>query len=501
MADEIIADLLRDALDRHARAGRTALDGPGGPIDYATLRDTVLQAGAAVRGWLEQRGDPVGIVGLRGLPAISAYFGAMLAGACPCFIEPTLPPEVQVERMTIVGMRDLMLDNAIALGASQLAAAGIRLHPLNESRPARLEHDILQGHDRAMMLFTSGSTGQPKGVVLSQANLVCNARGVITRTALTQDDRLLHVMPLFHTNGINNQLIAPFLAGATVILLERFVAEEAAEMIRRYRPSYITGVPTIYARMLPYARRDDFASLRFLRCGSAPISLRSHEQIENGFGRPLVVSYGLSEATCTSTMNPPHAHRVGSVGTVLDGQEVKLFAPETTREAAEGSEGEICIAGPSLMLGYLGAEDRSPIRDGWLRTGDLGRFDDVGYLSITGRIKDVIIRGGENLSPQLIESVLLRHASVGQCCVVGQPDPDLGEVPIAFVVARNGETCSTAAMRDHVGSALSRIYVPVAIHVVPALPENSVGKVDRNRLKQMLLPASSASTTETTRAN
>ena len=488
MPMELIADLLRDALDRHATAGRVALEGPGGPIGYAALRDRVDQAGAAVQGWLGGRGDPVGIIGPRGLQSISAYLGAMLAGACPCFVEPKLSPEMQVQRMVAVGMRDLMLDRAVAPDTDGLVAAGIRLHPLDGHAQYRLGDTALQPHDRAMMLFTSGSTGQPKGVVLSHANLACNARGVIARTGLTEGDRLLHVMPLFHTNGINNQLIAPFLAGATVILLDRFAAEEMPGMVRHFRPTYMTGVPTIYARMLPHARPHDLASLRFLRCGSAPITVQLHERIEAGFGRPLIVSYGLSEATCTSTMNPPDGRRVGTVGTVLEGQQVKLFAPGAAVEVGPESEGEICIGGPSLMLGYLGSQDASPIRDGWLHTGDLGRFDAAGFLTITGRIKDVIIRGGENLSPQMIESALMRHKTVGQCCVVGQPHAELGEVPVAFVVARSGETCSAEEMRDHVGAVLSRIYVPAEVRIVSALPENSVGKVDRNRLKQMLAP-------------
>ncbi len=337
------------------------------------------------------------------------------------------------------------------------------------------------------MLFTSGSTGKPKGVTLSQANLACNALGVIAHTGLTENDRLLHVMPLFHTNGVNNQLIAPFLAGATVILLDRLAPEETSGTIRRLRPTYITGVPTIYARMLPYMTEpDDLASLRFLRCGSAPITVQLHEQIEAAFNRPLIVSYGLSEATCTSTMNPPGARRIGSVGTVLQGQQVKLFTPGTTTEVRSGHEGEICIGGPSLMLWYLGADGESPIRDGWLRTGDLGQFDEASYLKITGRIKDVIIRGGENISPQLIETVLMTHNSVMQCCVVGGPHPDLGEVPVAFVVARGGEKTSPEVLRDHVLGALSRIYVPTEFRLVASLPENSVGKVDRKQLRNLL---------------
>ena len=406
MVPENISDALRDAMDRHASAGRMALEAPGLAVSYATLCEAIDRAAAGVQSWGDDRGEPVGILGPRGLSTIAAFFGAMHAGACPCPIEPGLSAETLAERMQAVGMRHLILDPALLTDASALVATGVRIHALADLSGDTFHPIALRAKDRAMMLFTSGSTGRPKGVVLSQANLACNARGVIAHTNLTADDRLLHVMPLFHTNGINNQVIAPFLVGATVLLIDRFSPEECPDLIRTLRPTYMTGVPTIYARMLSrVSNRESFASLRFLRCGSAPITVALHEQIEAGFGIPLVVSYGLSEATCTSTMNPPNARRIGSIGTVLQGQTVKLFAPATTHEVARDGEGEICVGGPSLMLGYLGAGGEQPIQDGWLRTGDLGRFDEDGYLSITGRIKDVIIRGGENISPQLIESV------------------------------------------------------------------------------------------------
>src|SRR6185436_19215444 len=286
-------------------------------------------------------------------------------------------------------------------------------------------------------------------------------------------------MPLYHTNGVNNQLVVPLIAGASVALVERFRAEEIEDQVARYQPTYMTGVPTMYARIIPHLKEPaKRKSLRFLRCGSAPITVELHRQIETAFDVPLVISYGLSEATCTSTMNPPDARRIGSVGTVLRGQDVRLFRPGTTEEVAAGGEGEICISGPCLMRGYIGAGAEQPIRDGWLRSGDLGRFDPDGFLSITGRIKDVIIRGGENLSPQLIEGILAEHPAVCACCVVGGPHADLGEVPIAFVSVREGAAVGEVELKALVGEKLSRIYVPDQVRFVEALPENSVGKVD-----------------------
>jgi len=463
---------LKEAMARHAAEDRTALilAETGEEIGYAEL-SAAIEAYAAGAHELP-RGKFVGILASRGPEAIAAFFGLMQAGLCPCFMEPRVAPEVTADRMDSVGMT-LLYDGDEALLA------------LKESRPAIYQEP--GPDDAAMMLFTSGSTGRPKGVVLSHGNLACNAAGVLAMTGTGPDDRLLHVMPLHHTNGVNNQLIVPFLAGATVVLAERFIAEDVPDLFEQYGITYMTGVPTMYSRLLPQlAGRTSFPSLRFLRCGSAPITPELHREIEAAFGVDLVVSYGLSEATCTSTMNPPGNRRIGSVGKVLDGQQVKLFKPGTIEEAGAGEEGEICIGGPSLMMGYVGDGVEQPFDRGWLRSGDLGRFDDEGYLSITGRIKDVIIRGGENLSPALIEGALVAHEAVQACCVVGGPHADLGEVPVAFVVLRAGWDVTETVLQAHVSERLKRIYAPAAVHFVAALPEIGVGKVDRKALRERL---------------
>ncbi len=238
----------------------------------------------------------------------------------------------------------------------------------------------------------------------TQAALLNNALGVLEQSALSSDDRLLHAMPIYHTDGVNNQLFAPLRAGASVAFCPRFRAEDMPALMTRFEPTIITGVPTMYSRILdqPFDART-LATLRMARCGSAPITEALHREVEAKLGCPLVISYGLSEATCTSTLNPPDARRVGPVGKVLPGQTVNLRAADGTMTDAPGVEGKICISGPNLMTGYLSAADATSrtVKDGWLGTGDLGRFDDDGYLYVTGRIKDVIIRGGENLSPLL----------------------------------------------------------------------------------------------------
>ncbi|WP_423821979.1 class I adenylate-forming enzyme family protein [Salinisphaera sp. SPP-AMP-43] len=495
-----LSDALRAAIDTHAAAGRMALHGPAGMLDYAALGNAIDAYAAGFASLGLARGAFVGIAAAKTPACVAALFGAMQSGLTPTIMEPRITVPELAERAESVGMPVMVFedDHFREEAEARLASMGTRALPL-----AALEHTgkpaptvVHRAEDRALLLFTSGSTGRPKGVVLTQSNLRVNADGVVAHTGLTAHDRLLHVMPLHHTNGINNQLIAPFLAGAEVVLIPRFRADDILGQLRTYQPSIVTGVPTMYSRTLPnIPAGETFEYLRFLRCGSAPITPALHEQIEDVFGVPLVVSYGLSESTCTTTLNPPAARRIGSIGTVIPGQTLKLFVPETHTEAAPGAEGEIRITGAALMAGYIGADVDSPIVDGWLRTGDLGRIDAAGYVSITGRLKDVIIRGGENLSPALIENRIATHPAVAECCVIGAPDTDLGEVPVAFVVVHAQQAVDAEALADRVESDLSPVYRPRSVYFVEALPLNKVGKVDRKTLRQQFEPSPKAEAT------
>jgi acyl-CoA synthetase (AMP-forming)/AMP-acid ligase II len=184
-------------------------------------------------------------------------------------------------------------------------------------------------------------------------------------------------------------------------------------------------------------------------------------------------------------MNPPAKRRIGSIGRALEGQQVALFKPDSSEAVKEGEEGEICISGGSLMLGYAGKEQKQPILNGWLHTGDLGRCDSDGFVTITGRLKDIIIRGGENISPGLIENIIRNHEAVSACCVVGAASADLGEVPVAFVELRDGRPVTEEDLRRTVAMALKPAYVPERWYFLPALPENELGKVDRKALRAL----------------
>ena len=483
----VLSHLLLDAISHHAASGRTALIGSGWALTYAELGDLIDRYAAGFRAWTNERGALIGIRAPKRPETVAAFFGAMQSGACPCFLEPRLPGDAVAERLAAVGARHLVLGGEEAIASSQLQRHGVEATGLDALvGDTGYRCPELRAEDRAMALFTSGSTGRAKGILLSHANLACNARGVIDRTGITPEDRLLHVMPLFHTNGINNQLIAPLLAGASIVLVEKFRAEAVVADVRRFAVTYATGVPTMFARILastPGPHPPE--SLRFLRCGSAPLTTALHKEIEEAFGVPLSVSYGLSEATCTSTMNPPFGRRIGTVGLALQDQTIGLFEPGSDRATPRGSEGEVCIAGGAVMRGYVEDGIERTFAETWLRTGDLGTLDSDGYLAITGRIKDIIVRGGENLSPGTIERALQSHPAVKACSVVGAADRDLGEVPIAFVVRQDGRWVTETDLRDHVLRLLSHIYVPAGFTFLDAIPENAVGKADYRALKEM----------------
>lgn len=483
-----VSDMLAHMGQRPEFAGRCALQSQAASWSYAELLDRSLRVAGALQAKGLRRGDRVGLLAQRGLPFVAALFGIMAAGGVACPLEARLPAADLTLRLASAQVEWLLGDHAHA-DKSRSIVIGHRVNLEESLSFSHARQQDPQPADDALMLFTSGSTGVPKAILLTHGNLLAHADGVAERTRITSSDRLLHAMPLFHTNGINNQLIVPFSRGAAVTLLEKFSPVAFFAEIARWQPTCITGVPTMYSRLLSQpVPREVMRAVRFARCGAAPLSVELHRQIELHLGIPLVASYGLSEATCTSAMNPPENYRIGTVGPALDGQNVAVCVPGSSQPVAVGAEGEICISGPVIMKGYVPepANEGPVIVDGWLRTGDLGRLDADGYLSVTGRLKDIIIRGGENLSPGAIESALASHASVKACAVVGVPDSDLGEVPVAFVVAREGCKLDDHSLRDRVEERLSRIYVPVQLIHVDSLPENAIGKVDKKALRALV---------------
>lgn len=495
-AHSTLASAFREVWLNPDRHDRIALQDEAESLTYPQLFEAVAKLAGRLKKAGVQPGARIALALDRSIQLPVALLATMVLGACPCPLEPRLGAAETARRYRIARLDWTAVDDCYRNADWNYSREGLdpdqvlSLSHLPDAEP--FWSDDIAEEVPSLLLFTSGSSGLPKGVLQNHRGMLANAIGIVAHTELSSDDRLLHIMPLYHTNGVNNQILAPLLAGATIVLSDRFKTEHIVDMLVRHQPTILTGVPTIYSRLLSQQfPKEALASLRMLRCGSAPITIELHRKIEEKFATPLVISYGLSEATCTSTMNPPTSRRIGSVGTRLDGQDVFLLSSSGERLlAGSAAEGEICISGPALMTGYLdetSGGEATPVGS-YIRTGDLGRFDKDGYLFITGRIKDVIIRGGENLSPGAIEQALCTIPGVESCCVVGRPDADLGEVPVAFVVRQGSakDTLSESYLHAAMAERVSRIMRPANYIFVDALPENSVGKIDRPKLVKRL---------------
>ena len=358
------------------------------------------------------------------------------------------------------------------------------------------------GSDTALLVYTSGSTGRPKGVILTHDNLQAMASALRTHLKITPDDHCLLVLPLFHVNALCVSFLTPTSSGARLTILRRFEAGPFADAVRTYAPTFFSAVPTLLARImeLPPEATDRLDSLRFVICGAAPVSAELLSRAEALLGVPLVEGYGLTEATCASCANPLHGERkLGSVGPALPGQEVRVVDAAGV-PVPVGHTGEVVIRGETVMRGYLNRPEATAnaVVDGWLHTGDVGRLDEDGYLTLVDRIKDLIIRGGENIYPKEIENALYEHPAVLEAAVVGRPDDVFGEVPVAFVVTYPDFEVDEATLRDHLAPALARFKMPASITIVDALPKNPVGKIDKPSLRSGLVAATEPTATVST---
>ncbi len=367
------------------------------------------------------------------------------------------------------------------LPVDQLAAA-----PSAEWRPPQPP----AAGDDALLIYTSGSTGRPKGVRLSHGNLQFMSSTLAQHLSLTERDHALLILPLFHVNAICVSLLAPMVVGGRLSITGRFSVSRFFADVEKLAPTYFSAVPTIYALLISRGNPSPaaVASLRFAICGAAPISKELLDRVQSALGIPIVEGYGLTEGTCVSACNPlDGVRKLGTVGPALPGEVIRIVDPAGD-PVPQGERGEVVISGPNVMQGYLNRPEATAatVVDGWLHTGDVGILDEDGYLSIVDRIKDMIIRGGENLYPKEIESALATHTAVVECAVVGAPDDVYGEVPVAYVVIDPGTSLTGEELADHLVERLARIKLPAAIHVVEELPRNPVGKIDKRALRAVV---------------
>lgn len=348
----------------------------------------------------------------------------------------------------------------------------------------------------AWILYTSGTTGRAKGVVLTQRGMLWVVAACWAPIAgLGENDHVLSPLPLFHSYALNLSVLGVLAVGASEYIMERFSTRECLTLLRGQPFSLFPGVPTMFHYLMEGAGTagTGFPALR--RCVSAgaimPASL--NRAFEDRFAVPLLDGYGITETSTMVTMNGPTGTRImGSCGLPVPGLAVRIVDPATGTDMAPGRDGELIVRGPNVMAGYHGkpAETEAALKDGWYRTGDLARADPHGYITITGRLKELIIRGGQNIAPAEIEEAALAHGGVADCAVVGRPHPQLGEVPVLFVVERPGHPLDAAALLSHCRSRLSAYKVPAAVHRIAEIPRTGSGKVMRFKLRELLDGAS-----------
>jgi long-chain acyl-CoA synthetase len=429
-----------------------------------------------------------------------AYFGAFRAGVVANPINNRLTPEEIAYILDHAGSRCLVVSEeyaavvaktlpllkdppavlAIAAGDGNAALAGLPDAPVDAPAPGP--------GDGALLIYTSGTTGKPKGVLLTLANVMAGIEYVAAAFEMKPGARTLCVMPLFHTNGLMFSTLPFLLTGGTVVLKKRFSASNFWNQCREARASTTSVSPTILAMLLEHAGNAPPASdirLDYIKVASAPTPAELAQRFEARFGAGLLLeTYGLTETTAINVMNPlrgPRKH--GSIGRALAPQEARIV-DEARNALPPGETGEIEIRGATVMPGYFRDPEntaRALQPDGWLRTGDVARMDEDGYIFIVGRSKEMILRGGENISPLEIEEVVARHPAVREAAAVGVPDRIWGETVGLCVVARApvGEEELLAFCRAH----LSAFKVPQRVMFVEELPRNAVGKITRNALR------------------
>lgn len=347
-------------------------------------------------------------------------------------------------------------------------------------------------HDTAAMLYTGGTTGIPKGAMLSHQNIQASVFNVAHYERSTPDDRALCFLPLSHVFGQMHILGGTVLSGGSIVLLPGFDLEQVLEAIQRHRVTKFFGVPTIYIRLLRVPDiREKMRSVRYCFSAAASLAAEMVREWKTQTGLDIFESYGMTESASMVTYNHFYRHVIGSVGTAVNLVEVQIRDLEgNTLE--RGQRGEICICGPNITKGYLNnpEETESAFWGDWFRSGDIGVMDEDGYLFIVDRLKDMIITGGENVYPREVEEILYTRPEVLECAVVGLPDEEYGERVTAFIIPREGRHVDPAPLKDYLKARLAGFKVPKEFIVVDDLPRSSAGKLLKREIRDSARPGS-----------
>jgi len=454
-------------------------------LSYADLDNRVGRA----MGWLDAqglvRGDVLAVQIPRALCFLELHLAALARGITTLAINPRYTPAELAFYLSDSGAKLAILIEETTDTNATVHLAHTIPQQLAES-PIGAEPQELPDDTTAMLMYTSGTTGRPKGAVISHANLAGTVRALHEAWQWQPQDVLLHALPLFHIHGLFVAQHGALYANATTIWMAHFGAKQALETIESQRCSVLMGVPTFYNRFLalPATVSADLSSMRLFTSGSAPLPARVHEGFYSRFGHQILERYGMTEVGIVLS-NPYGALRKpGTVGFPLPGVKIRIV-DEQGQDQPAGQPGELWIQGPSVISGYrnLPEQTAETITDGWLHSGDIAREDPDGYIQIVGRAKDMIITGGLNVYPVEIESALLKHPDVAEVAVVGVADDDWGEVVVAMVVPAPGAKPSPDMLRSFVRETLSHYKCPKSIRLADQLPRNAMGKVQKSVIR------------------
>jgi long-chain acyl-CoA synthetase len=493
--NESLAENLIAAARRHPERPALRLDGTA--ISYAEFDENTARVAALLLERGLEPGDRVGIM-LPNVPEFAiAYYGVLRAGGV------VVPMNVLLKRREVafylgdaqaklIFAWHAMADAAIA-GAAEAGAECVVVEPsefaemIASAEPVGEITERAAG-DTAVILYTSGTTGKPKGAQLTHANLSVNADVSRLLFSLEPDDVVLGALPLFHAFGQTCGLNAAVAAGASLALIPRFDPGHALEVIEEHRVTVFEGVPAMYAALLHHPERDRFdaSTLRVCVSGGAALAVELLREFERQFGCVILEGYGLSETSPVACFNHPDRERKpGSIGTPVEGVELKLVDLHR-RDAAPGEAGEIAIRGHNVMKGYWNRPESTAEAidaDGWFYSGDIARIDADGCYFIVDRKKDLIIRGGYNVYPREIEEVLYEHPAVREAAVVGIPHSDLGEEVAAAVALRPGMRVTEAEIRDYVKTNVAAYKYPRQVWFVDELPKGPTGKILKREIR------------------
>ncbi len=471
----------------------------GGKITYADMFARSAQYAGALQKLGVKAGDRVAVQVEKTPDTLMLYLGTIRAGGVFLPLNTAYTP---AEIGYFVGDAEpavFVCDPARAdVLAGTAQKAGARLHTLDQNgegslslladqMPTDYDNRPREDDDLAAILYTSGTTGRSKGAMLTHGNLASNSQTMVKYWQFTEDDVLLHALPIFHTHGLFVATNCLMMAGGSMLFLPKFDLDQVLAALPK--ATAMMGVPTFYTRLLASDRftRDVAAHMRLFISGSAPLSAEVHKEFRERTGHAILERYGMTE-TNMNTSNPyDGARRPGTVGFPLPGVGLRVVDARTGRELPDGEVGIIEIKGPNVFLGYWRMPEKTAQEfraDGYFITGDMGRVDEDGYVSIVGRSKDLIISGGFNVYPAEVEALLDELPGVAESAVIGVPHPDFGEAVVAVLAPKPGAELGQDAVQASLNDRLAKFKQPKKVHILEALPRNTMGKIQKNVLRE-----------------